>query len=77
MRVFSVFKPEAIQVKFIGDAVSLLYFSLFLLAGLRYAALFLPQEDGLTRCAAGVSLALFAQMWLSALFSFALGFTLL
>ena len=64
-------------MKFIGDAVSLLYFSLFLLAGLRYAALFLPQEDGLTRCAAGVSLALFAQMWLSALFSFALGFTLL
>ena len=63
-------------MKFIGDAVSLLYLSLFLLAALRYAALLLPREDGLTRTAAGVSLALFAQMWLPALFSFALGFTL-
>lgn len=61
----------------LGNALSLLYLAAFLAAGLRYAALLLPKEDDLTRAAAGASLALFAQMWLPALFSFALSFSLL
>ena len=64
-------------MKYIGDGLSLLHLALYLLAAYRYAALLLPREDTLTRTAAAVSLALFAQMWLPALLSFALGFTLL
>ena len=64
-------------MKYIGDGLSFLHLALYLLAAYRYAALLLPREDTLTRTAAAVSLALFAQMWLPALLSFALGFTLL
>ena len=64
-------------MQLLGNICALFYLALFVLAGLRYAAALLPREDGLTRIAAGVSLALFAQMWLPALFSFIMGFTLL
>ena len=64
-------------MQFLGNVLSVLYLAAYLAAGLRYAWLLLPREDNLTRAAAGASLALFAQMWLPALFSFLLGFTLL
>ena len=64
-------------MQFLGNALSVLYLAAFLAAGLRYASLLLPREDRLVRAAAGASLALFAQMWLPALFSFLLGFALL
>lgn len=64
-------------MQLLGNVSAVLVLALFLLAGVRYAAMLLPREDGLTRIAAGVSLALFAQMWLPALFSFLFGFTLL
>lgn len=60
-----------------GNLCAIAYLALFLLAGVRYARLLLPREAGLVRLSMGVSLALFGQMWLPALFSFLLGFTLL
>jgi hypothetical protein len=50
------------------------YLILFLFAGARYARLLLPRESASVRLAMGATLALFAQMWLPALFSFFLGF---
>lgn len=57
-------------MQFLGNVLSVLYLAAYLAAGLRYAWLLLPREDNLTRAAARrQALALFAQMWLPALFS--------
>ena len=58
------------------DICAVLYLAAYLLAGVRYASLLLPREGRLVRISAGISLGLFVQMWLPALFSFAMGFAL-
>ena len=58
------------------DICAVLYLAAYLLAGVRYASLLLPREGRLVRISAGISLGLFAQMWLPALFSFVMGFAL-
>ncbi len=61
----------------VGALISIAYIALFILASLRYAALLLPRENTLVRGAFGVTLALFAQMWLPALLAFLMNFTYL
>ena len=58
------------------DICAVLYLAAYLLAGVRYSSLLLPREGRLVRISTGISLGLFAQMWLPALFSFVMGFAL-
>lgn len=60
----------------IGNLASSAYLMLFILIGIRYAAYLLPRENTLVRAAFGVTLALFAQMWLPALLAFVFSFVL-
>ena len=63
-------------MQFLGNTASAAYLLFFILIGIRYAACLLPRENRLVRVAFGVTLALFAQMWLPALLAFLFSFTL-
>jgi len=57
-----------------GNMASAAYLVLFILIGTRYAALLLPRENAMVHTAFGVTLALFAQMWLPACLAFVFSF---
>ena len=59
----------------LGNAASTAYLVLFILCAVRYAALLAPRENRMVHISLGVTLALFAQMWLPALLAFAFEFT--
>ena len=58
------------------EFVALIYTSIFALAGLALSRLLLPETEAVKRAAMGLAFGLALLIWLPALFSFALGFTL-